>query len=111
MLQNGIEDPAVLAAYGGEEFVIATLYPDVASVTALAEKLNKLVTQKPLMIEGSPHTLSCSIGMACTIVDNNQDPENLILQADKALSEVKRDGGNGYFDIVTGEKNISGAIT
>lgn len=100
------------ARFGGEEFVLLLpgLSPDLAC--EIAETVRSDIAATAFSI--APQTISnglrltISCGVACAIPDAENTLENLLLKADQAMYEVKRQGRNGVIcaDVsFAGEKN------
>jgi len=87
---------AVVARYGGEEF--ACLLPDGDAETAatLAERIRAAVAATDIVVPGSPVTMRVTIsaGVACVALTSPDDAHRLLLDADMALYQAKRDGRN-----------------
>lgn len=82
--------------YGGEEFVLLLPNVDAEGAFSLAETIRKTVEGSAK--EGERHRpnekITISLGVAAKVPDAEEKPENLILEADKALYEAKRAGRN-----------------
>jgi len=83
-----ISDPA--ARLGGDEFVIILAGTTAAEATAIAERIRTDVTTKLL---GNGHRLTASIGLA-TYPHDATTSDALLLAADAALYQAKRNGGD-----------------
>ncbi|EAQ98075.2 EAL domain-containing protein [Congregibacter litoralis] len=84
---------ATVTRFGGDEFLV--LLPDLLTpdeVMATARELNDSVVE-PLVIDGFPLHLSCSIGVAIGPRDAGT-AEELLRRADQALLEAKAAGKN-----------------
>jgi len=89
----------VAGRIGGDEFIL--LLNDVVDrdlVEATARRILESI-EKPFILNGRPHFLSASIGVALAPQDSN-DPKLLIKCADAAMYEVKSAGRNDvrFFD-------------
>lgn len=82
--------------YGGEEFVLLLPNMDAASAYALAEKIRNTVSQAASdgVIRHPEHGITISLGVATAIPEERNNPEVLVLEADKAMYEAKRAGRN-----------------
>jgi diguanylate cyclase (GGDEF)-like protein len=83
----------MLARYGGEEFI--AMLPDATGSQALllAERLRKMIEQRPFMIEdGEMIRMTISVGVAQARAP--YDKKDLISQADQALYRAKETGRN-----------------
>ena len=85
-----------VARYGGEEFVILLPYTSLHDAEPIADRLVKVVSQVQLYYDKQRVPLSCSIGVASIIPDQNSDSQHLINAADKALYMAKENGRNQY---------------
>jgi len=86
----------VVARYGGEEF--AVILPDTPHEIALdiAERIRQAVEQLriPHIRSMIKKSVTISLGIACTIPDDGEDPVALINKADRALYDAKIKGRN-----------------
>lgn len=86
----------LLARYGGEEFVAVLPDTPLENATQLAEQLRKNILKLaiPHKFSKFEKLVSISIGIARLIPDANNNPEQLIEVADKALYQAKEKGRN-----------------
>ncbi|MFA5322295.1 MAG: diguanylate cyclase [Smithella sp.] len=84
------------ARYGGEEFVLLLPNLDAASAYVLAEKIRNIVSQaaNTEAIRRHGHKITISLGTATVIPEEGRNPDDLIVEADKAMYEAKRAGRN-----------------
>lgn len=84
------------ARYGGEEFVLLLPNMDNASAYALAEKIRDAVSQATCsgVIRHHGRGVTISLGIATAIPDDERTPDDLVVEADKAMYEAKRAGRN-----------------
>lgn len=84
------------ARYGGEEFVLLLPNMDAASAYALAENIRNAVSQATSsgVIRQHGRGVTISLGIATTIPDEERTPDDLVVEADKAMYEAKRAGRN-----------------
>lgn len=86
-----------IARYGGEEFVILAV-SDIDTAYPIAEKIRSDIKNLAIPcdypgIGGLPASvLTVSIGVASFVPQPEQEPETLILTAEKALQKAKRKG-------------------
>jgi diguanylate cyclase (GGDEF)-like protein len=84
----------IVARYGGEEIFI--LLPNTLSVDAviMARRICRGLSEKPVVGDHPPITLTASFGVAERIICNVSRIEDLIDEADKALYIAKKNGKN-----------------
>jgi diguanylate cyclase (GGDEF)-like protein len=84
----------IVARYGGEEIFI--LLPNTYSVDAgvIAKRICTGLSQKPVVGDHPPITLTASFGVAERMISNVSRIEDLIDEADKALYSAKKNGKN-----------------
>ncbi len=83
-----------LARYGGEEFVVVMPGTGPAEAATAAERLRSAVESVSFETTGGIQVqLTVSVGVACT-ADADASPEALLLAADAALYDAKRNGRN-----------------
>ena len=85
---------AVVARFGGEEFV--AVLPDADSHLAhrAAEALRACLQAQPLRCGDQDVPISISVGVHTVAPGEHTDPENALQRADEALYRAKREGRN-----------------
>ncbi|EWH01668.1 hypothetical protein Q427_12985 [Halomonas sp. BC04] len=90
------QEDDLVVRYGGEEFVV--LLPKASTTTALqaAERIRQGIEALAIPNEGVPHTsvVTVSIGIAVIQPATDLAPSALLLRADEALYQAKREGRN-----------------
>ncbi|PSB04650.1 bifunctional diguanylate cyclase/phosphodiesterase [Merismopedia glauca] len=86
----------LVARLGGDEFVV--ILPQVKTIEGVAIVAQKLISQlePSFTISDREISIGCSIGIALFPRDG-QTPSNLMKNADIAMYEAKKQGGNSYF--------------
>ena len=95
VLENICRSNSVIYRIGGDEFTI--IIENVKSITDV-EKLARDICEalsKPITIGTIEVNVGCSIGISLYPIDST-DPEELLEIADKAMYQVKKQGGNNY---------------
>jgi diguanylate cyclase len=94
MLRQAVDIPAVIARFGGDEFVVVPASAmDVVSAAAFAQRLQKGV-HKQVVIDGEMLTRTVSIGVDAG-VPGRDSTSDLLRRADQATRSAKRSGGGG----------------
>lgn len=94
-LRLATRESDTLSRFGGDEFVILQPIVDGPSDAAdLARKLN-VAMQEPVVIDGVPHKVRLSIGIALYPSDGARI-EELMEAADRALYRAKKEGRNRW---------------
>lgn len=90
------QSKGLVARYGGEEFVIVLPETDKINASVIAKKICAAVEELNIPHIGSNISkyLTVSLGVSTVISDSKSMPENLILEADKALYQAKQKGRN-----------------
>jgi diguanylate cyclase (GGDEF)-like protein len=84
-----------VARYGGEEFVVILSATEAEDGAAFMESIRAEVERLDIRHEDSPHgVVTVSIGLADTIPDDDQLPQDLLRRADIALYRAKELGRN-----------------
>jgi diguanylate cyclase (GGDEF)-like protein/PAS domain S-box-containing protein len=89
-IRGVIRDGDLAARIGGDEFAVLAEMADNGLLEALAGRLLAAIGE-PLVLDGREIRLSASIGIA-----TGQASENLLRNADLAMYEAKRRGGDGF---------------
>lgn len=100
-LKSNLRPDQLIARIGGDEF--AVLFPNVAHVGELVGPAERMIEQleKPIDIADKRCSIGCSIGLAVSDPDE-RDYERVLMDADIALYEAKKNGRNQY-QIITEE--------
>jgi diguanylate cyclase (GGDEF)-like protein len=94
-LENGVRAEDLLARLGGDEFVILqTQAHSRNSTRKLAERLEAEIGA-PYFIDGHRITISASVGIKVS-ASGEQNPQDALLEADRALYRVKGTGHGGF---------------
>ena len=83
---------ALLARFGGEEFVALLPGLDLHGAVAIAESLRQRLIEEPCLSGEHRLRISASIGVHAVDPDSSDDPETALAVADKALYSAKADG-------------------
>lgn len=94
-LRRCVRSKDSIARLSGDEF--AVLATDVKSEDDLKVVVRKVQTQfeEPFILDRNPVSMHCSIGVALAPEDG-EDLDTVMMHADQALHEVKRNGGKGW---------------
>ncbi len=90
--QSNLRATDILARYGGEEFVILLPESGSADARGVAERLRRQFDDHPLTTDRGEVCITLSLGVAR--VKETHDLSGLLREADAALYEAKRAGGN-----------------
>ncbi len=88
----------IVTRLGGDEFTIIIEYikaPGHIDIGNLAAKAVKLLSSQPVVINGSPLTISTSLGIA-KYPENGLDADTILKNADTAMYAAKKSGKNNY---------------
>ena len=98
-IRQSLQRPADVAArYGGEEFAVILPQTDAASALLVAEHIRVKVKDlkiffKPERFDGLPNSVvTISLGIASVVPGQENDAAMLVLAADEALYQSKRQG-------------------
>lgn len=85
-----IRDGDSAGRVGGEEFSIFLMNTSTNQAQKIADRLQNLLSEASITIDGQDIGFTISIGIAC--YDGSQSIEDVMTMADKALYAAKRDG-------------------
>lgn len=94
-IKQQLEESAVVARFGGDEFVI--IIPnitDIASIKSRAKNITRFMYQ-PYSIADQHYQLGSSIGISI-FPEHGRDIEDLLSKADQAMYDAKINGKNRY---------------
>lgn len=95
-LNASVREPDTVARLGGDEFtVLAEGLQTSDDASVLAEKIVQRVAE-PIETRTTVLHISTSIGVALYSRDGDQDSNQLLVRADQALYQAKRDGRNTF---------------
>ena len=83
---------ALLARFGGEEFVVVLPNQDLRGAVAVAEELRRTLVDEPCETHGIRVRMSASIGVHTVAPDASDDVDDALETADKALYAAKANG-------------------
>ncbi|MFC7686469.1 EAL domain-containing protein [Ureibacillus sp. GCM10028918] len=94
-LRTIIGEEGIVSRVGGDEFII--LLKEIEESQAVEEKAQNLIDEmvQPIILGERSYVLTASIGISM-FPDDTGEAEKLIIYADQALNEAKRDGKNTY---------------
>jgi diguanylate cyclase (GGDEF)-like protein len=84
----------LIGRYGGEEFLLLLPGCDLATATALADRLRKCVAASPVILAEGPVPVTMSLGVAASDEPQMAEAETMLRVADTALYRAKRAGRN-----------------
>lgn len=105
LLQANTRDSDLVARLGGEEFVVVVDNATLGTGLRIAERLRRTVENKAFpLIQGGTMTLSISIGITVSLMDNKTfTRDQMVKAADVALYQAKHAGRNrtvvGYTEV------------
>ncbi|MEW6264397.1 MAG: diguanylate cyclase [Thermodesulfobacteriota bacterium] len=84
------------ARYGGEEFIILLSNTNTNDACIAADRIRERILSLAIPHRLNEHgcVVTCSLGVACCVPDNEVNPEDLIRRADSALYSAKNYGRN-----------------
>ncbi len=92
-LGKAIRETDFIGRYGGEEFVVILPETKASDALQIAEKMRRLVAERPVFFEGRPIKVTASIGVA-ELNSGMTNYEEVFESADKALYLSKEGGRN-----------------
>jgi diguanylate cyclase (GGDEF)-like protein len=83
-----------IARYGGEEFVVLLPDTNLEHAENIADRLVSSIASLQITHTDETITVTCSIGIACTIPNHHMNNQSLLRMADDALYQAKNNGRN-----------------
>ncbi|GAA4868319.1 diguanylate cyclase [Luteimonas vadosa] len=83
---------ALLARFGGEEFVVALPGRNLQQAVSIAETLRRSLVAEPCVSHGRTVRISASIGVHTVHPDGGRDADSALQVADQALYQAKDNG-------------------
>jgi diguanylate cyclase (GGDEF)-like protein len=93
-VKGAIRRDELFARYGGEEFAIVLPETSCHEAMPFAERIRAMVADHTFEYDGDRCGVTISLGIASTAGPEARTPQELILQADKALYRAKNEGRN-----------------
>ena len=107
VIRNGVRRIDVAARYGGDEFVVLLPETEPTGAYVLAEKIRQGVEELGSRGLGADIRTSLSIG-AVSYPDDGSNPDELLINADRAMYVSKRQGKNRVVGYVRPEVTVGG---
>ncbi len=94
LIQKHMERASDLAArYGGEEFAVILPETTISGAALVAERIRHAVAEQLIPHAGSSHgRVTLSIGIAAAVPGLDNPPDDVVLDADRALYQAKSSG-------------------
>jgi two-component system cell cycle response regulator len=93
-IRESIRQEEFFARYGGEEFVLVLPEETLEGAARAAERLRERVAAHSFLLDGQPHPITISLGVACRQESEGLTPLELIERADEKLYLAKQAGRN-----------------
>ncbi len=109
-LTEAVRGDDLVVRWGGEEFLVLALQVPAEQAEALAERVLRLVGERPVMVQGQPVQVTVSIGYARFPLPPKVLPvawEQAINLADMALYTAKNQGRNRAVGIVAAQADAA----
>lgn len=99
VIKRHLRDYDIAGRYGGEEFVILLPFTDIDAAEMVANRLRAAVEAEKINIgkinpEVSQQSINVTISLGVRKLSENDTPDTLIQNADKALYKAKEEGRN-----------------
>jgi len=94
MLRHPLRETDIIARYGGDEFGILVPNTGYGGAFTIAQKIHERIINYLFRYKGICTSITASLGLASIPDDRVFSPGQLIDFADKALYQVKKNGGN-----------------
>ncbi|HTZ74543.1 MAG TPA: diguanylate cyclase [Candidatus Aquilonibacter sp.] len=91
-MKSSIRTYDTVGRYGGEEFLIVVPNGDASGTAAVAERIRSAISERPMITESGPVSITASLGLAISTID--AETRDLLRSADEALYYAKARGRN-----------------
>jgi len=92
-IRRQLRDTDVPARYGGDEFVLLLPETNAEGARELAERIRRVIAERPLQCAGNEIHTTVSIGIA-SFPDHGDDLKQVLNRADQAMYASKKSGRN-----------------
>ncbi|MFZ0706226.1 MAG: diguanylate cyclase [Candidatus Korobacteraceae bacterium] len=107
VLQSLVRAYDHVGRYGGEEFIVLAQELSRDAALDYAERIRSTLAQTAVMHEGSPISVTVSIGLAFADILQERSPDAMVRTADRALYRAKARGRNCVFlDAISNPANV-----
>lgn len=94
LLTENIRQNDIIIRFGGEEFIILVPGISLEEGIEFAERLKRLISDSGFIIEGQSINITSSFGVVLLQSSGDDEFENSLEKADKALYKAKKNGKN-----------------
>jgi diguanylate cyclase (GGDEF)-like protein/PAS domain S-box-containing protein len=94
-LLDNLRPADLIARYGGEEFVVMLPRLPITALAPLANRLNAVVRDTPVLYNNQNISVTISIG-AAILAPESHSLDELLTQADQAMYQAKQQGRNRW---------------
>ncbi len=91
-MRSSVRTYDTVGRYGGEEFLIVVPNADANGTTAVAERIRSEISERPIITDSGPVSITASLGLAVSTLD--AETRELLRFADEALYSAKAHGRN-----------------
>jgi len=91
-MSSSVRTYDTVGRYGGEEFLIVVPNADASGTTAVAERIRIGISERPIITDAGPVSITASLGLAVSTLD--AETRELLRSADEALYSAKAHGRN-----------------
>lgn len=103
VVRGELRESDVLARYGGDEFVILLSNSDDLEASMVLERIHRKIQSAFVMVAGKKLGITISAGIA-SLQPDMEKPDQLVMQADRAMYVAKNSGRNRMSVFTDGEK-------
>ncbi|HLT77372.1 MAG TPA: sensor domain-containing diguanylate cyclase [Ferrovibrio sp.] len=82
----------IICRWGGDEFIVALRNCDLHNAERLAETMRQTIAGAAFPYEGTPITVTVSLGVA--VLQGEESAQDLVIRADAAMYRAKQEGRN-----------------